>query len=58
MGQKMDAPTRASLRQSMIDPSKNPVVLPQEKTLSVLKLADTLTPLFCRMKWSIMRAGS
>ena len=56
MHQKMDAATKACLRQSMIDPSKNPVVLPQEKTLSALKLADTLAPLFYRMKWSIMRA--
>ncbi len=29
MHQKMDAATRACLRQSMIDPSKNPVVLPR-----------------------------
>jgi len=56
IGQKIDAATKASLRQSMIDPSQNPVVLPQEKTLSALKLADTLAPLFYRMKWSIMRA--
>jgi hypothetical protein len=55
-GQKIDEATKASLRQSMIDPSKQLLVLPQETTFTALKMADTLAPLFFDMKWSILHA--
>jgi hypothetical protein len=56
MGLKMDAATKEAVRQSMIDPSRYSLVLPQELTLSALKIAETLAPLFFDMKWSILRA--
>jgi hypothetical protein len=46
MGLKMDAATKEAVRQSMIDPSRYSLVLPQELTLSALRMAETLAPLF------------
>jgi uncharacterized protein DUF4238 len=40
----------------MIDPSEHEVIMPQERTLSALKMADTLAPLFFDMHWSTIRA--
>jgi hypothetical protein len=55
-GQEIDEATKEAIRKTMIDPSEHPLVLPQETTLTALKSADTLAPLFFDMKWSIMWA--
>jgi Protein of unknown function (DUF4238) len=56
-GQKLDSAAREAVKQRMINPSEQPLVLPQETTFIAMKSAKELAPLFLNMKWSILRAN-
>ncbi len=56
-GQAIDGEQREQVRQSMLDPSKYEFVVPKERTLNVLGLADQLAPIFFNMNWWVMTAS-
>ena len=56
-GEPIDGEMKERLRQAMLDPSDYVMEVPKEYTLSALNLADSLAPVFFKMKWTIVLAA-
>jgi hypothetical protein len=55
-GQKLDAALKEKVRQAMLDPSGYMVEVSKESTFMALSASDNLTPIFNKMKWSLVEA--
>jgi hypothetical protein len=53
-GEKMDPEAKEKVRQAMLNPSGYTMEVSKESTFMALSASDKLTPIFDKMKWSLV----